>query len=335
MKTYILDCTEHLACCFSTPFKHLKPKIQLDYEERLYLPRLKEVDLDFLRNDWAVLAFRAFRIIAAESGRHIESFCIVGTGIGLDALGAIEAFSPSRVVVTDILESVAHMATWNIQKNLSDESIDAIQLSAFGANLFDNDVGFDNLTFDLVYENLPNLPEECAPSSADHQPFSASFAEISQYGKIPESILNNLLFTHYAFLIQARSHLTKNGLVLCNIGGRVPRKIILEMFVEVGYNPRILIYDVKLQNESETNIQAYAKWERDKGCSFTFYPYDKVIEYVRTCRGYNQISGFDTPFDRVDVDLSSFAISANQALKASEKGTRIAHTVYSILAQPF
>lgn len=323
-----INCNANLEYCFKKPFKNLKERIFLDHEDELYKPITVDDDVDYYKNDWAVLAFRAFNIIKTRFQPEVKSFCTVGTGIGLDALGAIEAFSPEWVVLTDINESIAMKACINVRSNLKNN--ERFKIKPIGANILDGHLKALNTKFDLIYENLPNLPEEYAEHNC--QPFSASFINYKEYLEVPALYKKYLLCSHYVFLNQAHQYLNPGGAVLCNIGGRVPYDIIEKMFLESGFQPTVLIFEIKRQNESNTNLPVYALWEKMKKNDFIFYPYYDAHSCVNGGVKYDRLSGYANSFNKVNKILDDFKLSSNQAFEDFQKGLEIAHSVYTIYA---
>jgi methylase of polypeptide subunit release factors len=323
-----INCNANLGYCFKQPFKNLNETISLNHEPELYEPITREQDHEYFRNDWAVLAFRAFKIIKSHLKKEIKSFCTVGTGIGLDVLGAVEAFSPEQVVLTDINEAIAMKACINVGSNLKKR--EQFKIKPIGADILDGQMKFSNLKFDLIYENLPNLPEENAEHNC--QPFRASFINFSQYSYVPGLYKKYLLPSHYVFLNQASQHLAPNGAVLCNIGGRVPFEIIEKMFSESGFVPKVLLFDIKKQNESKTNLPVYALWEQMGNTTFSFYPYYEVLNFLNSRIKYDKLSGYANCFGKINEMLKYLEMSANEAYLAYKKGNEIAHSVYTIYA---
>ena len=79
---------------------------------------------------------------------------IVGTGNGLDALGAAEIFDLRTLAVTDLHEAAVAVARENVLTHLEDPG--ALRLTFHAGDLLACVPAAER--FSLVYENLPNLP---------------------------------------------------------------------------------------------------------------------------------------------------------------------------------
>ena len=110
---------------------------------------------------WLSIAFRAFARLAA--GRSVHDLLIIGSGNGLDALGAVEIFSDLRSLsVTDLYLASLAATRANVLEHLVP-----------GADIRLTFVADDPLAnvppearCNLVYENLPNIRLAPARSSS-------------------------------------------------------------------------------------------------------------------------------------------------------------------------
>jgi methylase of polypeptide subunit release factors len=134
------------------PLCRLRDTLKLVVTGHTYLPKPESP-----RSDWitvaALPAFLALRERSKRSGIKILSFCAIGTGAGIDAMAAVEVFSPRYVVVTDLHSDVVRTAVSNIGRNLLNPDTVKIVgcVGALGTPLHKRE-----LKFDLIYENLPN-----------------------------------------------------------------------------------------------------------------------------------------------------------------------------------
>lgn len=313
-------------------FTNIKNEIKLTIDADTYCPIIKIMDSFYFRNDWTILAFRAFKYLMNNSSGEIKNICIIGTGSGLDAIGAIEIFSPKNILITDFPEEIVVKAKNNIQSNMRygyDLEIKSI------SSLFFNNPLFNGSKYDLIYENLPNLPEELKTLFSDSdQPDNASF--IPGYkqvvGEVPPEYANALLSSHYILLKQAKEHLSKDGSIISSIGGRVSFDLIEKMFAELGYGYEILVYDIKKQNEADTNLPAYSQWAKKSETNFNFYLFDTVIKQLDELKiGYDKYSGYKDNRKEVTEILEKCSLPAAQALDEFKNGKTIGHEVYLFL----
>jgi len=111
------------------------------------------VDMANAADHWLSYAFRGFEEVRRQVGA-IEHFAAVGTGSGVDAIGAIEILHPQKVSVTDVAPAFLERARENIavyQQN-GGQQVPV----AFGLGGLCEPLGAD--TVDVIYTNLPNLP---------------------------------------------------------------------------------------------------------------------------------------------------------------------------------
>ena len=138
-----VDATAYLA-----PFGHVRVSrpIRLELNEDTYpLEPTPE-------QSWLPIAFRAFQRLAGRI--EVRDVLIVGTGNGLDALGAVEIFDPRTLTVTDLTQESLFVARENILSHLVDAA--EIELGFHAGDLLSCLPA--EARFDLVYENLPNIP---------------------------------------------------------------------------------------------------------------------------------------------------------------------------------
>ena len=157
MSHKLIDYTPNLSFYFGTSFAKLAPPILLNIDG-LYGPVKKDKNPHFYRDDWAMLALRGFLRLRDMKSIRIKSFLNIGTGSALDTLGAIEALDLSDVLMTELFSKSVEKAQLNVIRNL--QKGNAIKVDTVQANALNLD-GLRQLKakrFDLIYENLPNLP---------------------------------------------------------------------------------------------------------------------------------------------------------------------------------
>jgi|GEM_PF-596656 len=316
--------------------KSIKSQIEIEVDDEMYCPIRKADDPHFFRNDWTALAFRSFNIVNSRKSK-ITSLCVMGTGSGLDTIGAIETFSPKNVVITDYDWKLVERALWNIRQNVIDPG--AINIKEIGCSFFENRAKFKDSKFDLIYENLPNIPDELITYD-EHAPYGSFIPKCNRLelvGKVPEKYKYFLLTSHYIFLQQAKEFLAKDGIVICCIGGRVKSEIIEELFYEQGYKSEVILYDFKRQNEAGTNLAGYSQWENEMlykrfNSKFIFYPYSDTLAFLEKNYKYNKLSGFLDQKEIIKKEIQEYSISADEANKTFKSNIEIGHEVSIILA---
>jgi hypothetical protein len=296
--------------------------IHLTLSDRSYLPKA-----DDPRSDWvASVAVPAFKAVAAEIGKNkIVSFCTIGTGAALDALAAIEILGCRQIGFTDLYSDIVERAAANILSNVNDTA-DLILLPGIGDLL--TAFTSDGTKFDLIYENLPNIPLHDHRSLDEGQNSATFLARRSE--QLPPTVQQALLALHYLALRQAHSHLTPNGRVISSIGGRIPLRTILDIAHASGYHGRILTYTWKIQSEPEDVIGGYANWQKSGFGPFHFYP----VEHLEASfRKLDPIQAGQHALE-IEQSLAPYRLDAVEALAAWRSGRSIGHTVAVLLSSP-
>ena len=172
----------------------IKDNIVINTNEHMYLPKHSDFNYDWVKRV-AIPAFRAF----CNKSSNTMNFCTIGTGSGTDALAAIEILNPSKVLVTDIHKDVVELAVKNITNNLNVTCTTKVH---GGIGLLAKPVQEDGDLYDLIYENLPNIPLNTNDAKLDGI-LSSTFYNPSK--KVPDIVKRNLLELHQRFLIDCFS----------------------------------------------------------------------------------------------------------------------------------
>jgi SAM-dependent methyltransferase len=291
----------------------IRRRARLGLTDRSYLPKALDP-----RSDWvASVAVPAF-LALAQTGVEARDFCTIGTGSGLDALAAIEILKAHNVVVLDLHEDVARQARRNIQDNIVMHS--QVTLFSTAGDLL-TPIADKNHAFDLIYENLPNIPLDTGDDLGVGQTSSTFIAERREV--IPGFVSQYLVALHYLALQQAAQMLKPGGRVLSSIGGRIPIPIILRLARETGYAGDILIYTWKVQSEPEEVIGGYAAWEQRGLGPFHFYPVTVLEDTFRTLSPV----AAGAQAEQIELALRPHVLSATAALEALHGGAAVGHTV--------
>jgi hypothetical protein len=271
---------------------------------------------------WLAVAFRAFARLAA--GRPVRDVLIVGSGNGLDALGAIEIFDLRSLTVTELYEQGLAVARENILAHVASE--DAPELRFCAGDLLSCVPA--EASFDLVYENLPNIPAtpdvELELGANSGRFFRAGDADV------PEPFVDYLLVLHYQCLRQAWPQVRPGGGVLTAIGGRMPDDVVLELHRLCGYEPEVVAFDVKLQGEPQLVLPGYSRAETERGVAFTFY----AAEAVETVASHRRagLEGAELA-SAVAGALPGLSMTASEAERRSGRGEQVAHSVLMVFGR--
>jgi hypothetical protein len=271
---------------------------------------------------WLALAFRAFSAIA--NTRTVRDLLIVGTGNGLDALGALEIFDPRSLTVTDLHAESVSVARRNVLVHVEDPS--GTEISFHAGDLLSCVPPAKR--FCLIYENLPNVRAD-AGIDLRLGTIAGRFFDAPDL-EVPELFETHLLALHYLCLQQARGYLRDGGGVLTALGGRVPLEVAFDLHRACGYHPELVAFDVKPQSEPELVLPGYCHAEAQYGVEFTFH-----APQALACVAEGRRSGLEGRdlADAVEAELRGYAMPAHEALRRCRRGEAVAHTVFEVLGE--
>lgn len=311
-ETIVIDASRFLG---TTALRHIKEQLTITVTEHCFLPRP-----DDLQADWvASVAAPAFKIIVERRGAAAcRSFCSIGTGVGMDALAAVEILGTTAVGVTDVHEDVVDAARDNITRNLNNAA--AVKILAGTGDLL-QPLQETAPRFDVIYENLPNVPLADETALAI-QRTSSGFAPPRREA-VPQSIKDSLLSLHYVALLQAKSFLAPEGTILSTLGARVPLTAFLDMAKAAGFCADFLTFGWKVQAQAQEIIQGHVDWQRHGLGPFHFY---HIKDLERIFAGQDPITAARRAL-AIEQELLPHSIDAETALIACQNGAKIGHTV--------
>jgi transcriptional regulator with AAA-type ATPase domain/methylase of polypeptide subunit release factors len=297
----------------------------------LFSDETYDIDKESPKEDWSYAALSAFPRLEAQDVK-VDSYCSMGCGAGLDAVIAVNTWMPRRVLLTDVNEDVLAIAQENVNLNAPHSNLNTphpTEVRAATGDLFHNFP--EEEKFDLIYENLPNLPWRQAEPLGGRK--WATFCQRSKAGSpLAEKWL---LSTHEGFLEQARYHLEPGGRVVCCIGARVPWDRVAEMFEAQGYRPELIYFGIKKQQQPQEVIKGYAEAEAaDKG-PFTFLDLKMARAIVERLKVGDQPDELRRLFESDDFkDARLTAVKALRELDKGQEGKIIGHGVYVVAGSP-
>lgn len=293
----------------------IKEILDIKLSDHAYLPNVVD-----LRNDWvAWIAIPAFKRYRKKLGsKKIESFCSIGTGSGLDVLSAIEVFNVRKVGLTDVHKDVVGTAVDNIIQNKVDS--DSLVVEAGHGDLLSPLKKFGS-KYDVIYENLPNLPLQNKKDFNDERTSSVYLTPRKE--RIPDSVRKEMLDLHYLALNQAKDYLAPGGSVLSTMGARVPLESFIKFGKDAGYLSEILLYKWKIQADAGEVIRDYAQKEKQGFGPFFFYDASVLEDHFNSLKKY--ISGSDAL--EIENSLIKKRLDATTAFNELIKGKTIGHTV--------
>jgi hypothetical protein len=276
-----------------------------------------------VEQSWLPIAFRAFEQLARRQPR--DDVLIVGTGNGLDALGAVEILGPRALAITDLYDDGVAVAQENVMSNL--EEPDSIELTFHAGDRL-SCVPTER-SFSLVYENLPNVT-----SSPDHElrrgTIGGRFFAPAEL-RVPEPFSTYMLDLHYGLLLDARQRLSRGGGVLTALGGRAPNEVTFGLHTACGYRPELVAYDLKVQVEPQLMVPPYEHAETEHGIEYRFYA-PEAIEIVARLRR----TGLEGQrlADAAAPELERLTMSAREAAARTRQARPVAHSVLMIFGEP-
>ena len=307
----VVDVNKYLALNGAT--KLIKDYLSIEVADHAYLPKTEDI-----KSDWvAYIAAPAFKLIREKLGHDIDSFVSIGTGSGIDVLTAIELLGAKRVGFTDLQRSVVAAAAQNVRNNLKNNDIEF----EFGDGDLLQPLKNGKRNYDVIYENLPNVPLASNTKIEDKRN-SGHYLEKREEA-IPEFVHEQMLDLHYLALKQARDYLAKNGAVYSTLGGRVPLNAFIKLGELAGLRSEIFTYSWKVQAEPEDVISGYAAQEKAGLGPFRFYRAEDLQ------KAFANISVKDSGSRALEIEksLDSVKLTATAAYEAFKKGEVIGHTV--------
>lgn len=294
--------------------KHVQDYLSVAVTDHAYLPKTEDITSDWV----AYIAAPAFKLIRENLRHDVEAFASIGTGSGIDVLTGIELLGAKRVGFTDLLESVVDAAAENIKKNLKDA--DSVELE-FGAGDLLQPLQNGKRRYDVIYENLPNVPLTDNTKIEDKRN-SGHYLE-KRVEVIPEFVHEQMLDLHYLALKQARDYLADKGAVYSTLGGRVPLSAFIKLGELAGLKSEIFTYSWKVQAEPEDVISGYAAQEKAGLGPFRFY---RASDLQKAFANISVKESGKNAFE-IEKSLESSKLTAKEAYEAFQKGEVIGHTV--------
>jgi len=267
-------------------------------------------------SNWVWHAFRGFRKLEGklrEESRLPHSFASVGTGCGVDAIGAQLIFPTlEAIMVTDVSSEIVSLAMTNIRTHVPA----SVAVSGIVGNIC-YPLHNQSARYDIIYANLPNLPV-----ASKNIPIDTGTFYYTNDGDRDSTLDNYLLAMQYDLLRSARPVLNEQGSALIMVGGRFPYEIFDHLKTKTGYVFEELLCCLKLQTQAHSTISGYM--DHEGKVEFDFYLYDDAI---REAAREPELRGAE-----LKSLLKPYRVSARGAFAALKKGVRIGHTLHMIRA---
>jgi hypothetical protein len=282
-------------------------------------PKMYSIERDVEAN-WVWHAFRGMARLKQtlqNEDRLPTSFAAIGTGTGVDAIGASLIFPSLKIIaVTDIEPGVLEQGLDNVRSNVP---------AGVSVNGFAGDLCYPlyplHQRFDLIYSNLPNLPVASWKSGAID--FNTCYIERDGV-QVDPTLDAYLLGFQYMFLRSALPVLSSQGSALLMIGGRFPYEVFKRLADLSGYVFEELLCCLRLETDLATTIDAYAAHEGE--VELDYYLYDEARRLLD--------GKLELPGEELKALLAPYRVSARGARSAASEGHRIGHTLHMIRAMP-
>ena len=282
--------------------KRIKDFLSIEVTDHAYLPKVEDI-----KSDWvAYIAAPAFKLIREKTGHDIEAFASIGTGSGIDVLTGIELLGAKRVGFTDLQKSVVTTAAQNVRNNIKD--FKSIEFE-FGDGDLLQPIQHGKRKYDVIYENLPNVPLASNTKIEDKRN-SGHYLE-KREEPIPQFVHEQMLDLHYLALKQAREYLAENGAIYSTLGELA------------GLSSEIFTYSWKVQAEPKDVISGYAEQEQAGLGPFHFY---RAKDLQKAFASVSVKESGAQAFE-IEKTLEPLKLSASDAFEAYKKGEIIGHTV--------
>ncbi|KAH7024722.1 uncharacterized protein B0I36DRAFT_295397 [Microdochium trichocladiopsis] len=332
MHTDIRTLDVNLERFFGTKPTRVDDAFAISLAEQSYLPKV-----DDPRADWVVVAaFNAFQAFQQGQLGKVERFATIGTGSGTDVVAALETFPQLKfAAMTDLHQSVVDVAKHNVV-SATQGSAPVVRRVAERIFAADGDLLQPlegQAAFDLIYENLPNIPLSTSSSTTDtlvrEGQTSSTFVGDRSADGVPAHVSAAMLDLHYLCLRQARVKQLvnpKTGVILSSIGGRVPVQAMLDMARAAGYTARVVSLAWKVQSEPHTVIGEYAESQKSGLGTYYFYPTSALASV------FNHLSPATAALhsDWIEQQLLPHRLDAVTAYRQHCEGIEIGHTVVVI-----
>ncbi|RAL00771.1 uncharacterized protein BO80DRAFT_475284 [Aspergillus ibericus CBS 121593] len=291
----------------------------LSYQPKIHNPRA----------DWAVTAaFNSFEAFQAANFGPVHRFATIGTGSGTDVIAALDVFPHLHsIAMTDLHDEVVTKAKANVLSatDKADDRIKSVAKDAVGLSGECLVPLRGQAPFGLIYENLPNIPLPDDANLLDGQTSSTYFESGDISSVCPLFVSAALLDLHYICLLQARTFnlLSKTGVLLSSMGGRVPLDTMLRLASAAGFTGRILSMSWKVQSEPDEVIGGYAK-AQERGLGPFYFYRTSILEQVF---GDLTPAGAGLRAMQIENELLPDRLDAVTALRAHRQGIEIGHPV--------
>lgn len=309
----------------ANPATKLPASFEIEIDDSTYLPKVDDPTADWV----SMVATPAFRAYSVLRPNQVKKFATVGTGSGLDAIIASEVYDLEHLAITDLHPKVLGTAARNVVSVLgASKGVGNTIVSAAYGDLLTPIAG-TGIQFDLIYENLPNIPIEATEDEITEGQTSATYVE-ERKEPLPAVAQKNLLALHYLAIKQGVTMLAPGGHILSSMGGRLAVKDIVDMALAAGVHAEVHTYTWKEQSEPEDVIGGYVHHQKKGLGPFHWYPVEVLKEVFY---GVSAAEAGAQAYE-IEAKLAPHKLDAVAAYDAYKQGKSVGHTVVVIRSRP-
>lgn len=309
----------------ANPATKLPASFEIEIDDSTYLPKVDDPTADWV----SMVATPAFRAYSVLRPNQVKKFATVGTGSGLDAIIASEVYDLEHLAITDLHPKVLGTAARNVVSVLgTSKGVGNTIVSAAYGDLLTPIAG-TGIQFDLIYENLPNIPIEATEDEITEGQTSATYVE-ERKEPLPAVAQKNLLALHYLAIKQGVTMLAPGGHILSSMGGRLAVKDIVDMALAAGVHAEVHTYTWKEQSEPEDVIGGYVHHQNKGLGPFHWYPVEVLKEVFY---GISAAEAGAQVYE-IEAKLAPHKLDAVAAYDAYKQGKSVGHTVVVIRSRP-
>src|SRR3989338_1652789 len=275
------------------------------------------------KQDWLYYGLSEFKALS-QSGKKVRSAALIVSGNGIDAIALPRLFPGlEALTVTDILPEILPQIKENIERNTPVEFMpkEGVRYAA------GRDCEPLEGKVDLIYGNLPLVTVDS--SKLGRNLSTTTLTDSSAYARFgmgSNDVLERWsLLSQLGFLISAKRHLNEKGIIITELGGRVPYAALAECFKRTGLDVICMRRGIKRQSDPQF-LSEYAEHESRIGEPFTFYD-DSRVQHPSLVEIPSQLAS------QRDIELrkqiAPARISAARAYEMAIRGEPVCHIAYS------
>ena len=281
-----------------------------------------------VEDNWAyytAAGMKRFKDVLELEHKKARSIGIVGICSGVEAIAIAKIFEADAksLIVTDIDEGILKGTIYNLNHTITNRNLKLTPV----VGSFCEPIEKAGYKVDFVHGNIPNLPatgSEDLSRGAEKGTFLISSTYEGYHP--PREFLGWGMGAQYAYLKSAKRVLVHGGSVVTELGGRMPLRIVRDLFRACGLTLEEVIVGFKEQTEALIDFEGYHRLEREYGTTFEFYLHNESKKILEA-RGISNPS-FAIGGEEVKNLLDPCKVSAGEAIRLYHKKIPVGHTVH-------